>query len=187
MDGVKYEPADIVVYLPDAGPVLKEKALIAYEEATGKIVAYGAGAERLIGSSPEVTVVSPLRRGVIADYRAAQALISHLLYAAWGKKTLLKPSVVVCVPGGITEVEKKALEDAMYQSRAKDVTFSDIPVKQFVEEMPEKFPERYRRRRIVFGITKEEPERYIAEELQEILRFAEENKISAERVAELLG
>lgn len=186
MDSVRYEPADIVIYLQGEGMVLKEKALIAYEEATGKIVAYGAEAERLAGGPAEVTVVSPLRRGAIADYRAAKVLISHLLRTARRKKSLLKPSIAVCVPRGFTEVDKKAMEDAMYQSGARDVTFSDVPVKQFVEELPEKYPERHHRCRIVVGITKEEPERYIAEELQEILRFAEENKISAERVAELL-
>lgn len=186
MDGVKYEPADLVIYLQGKGMVLREKALVAYEEATGKIVAHGAAAERLIGQSPGITVVSPLRRGRIADYRAAAALLARLLKAAWGKKMLLKPSVAVCVPRGLTEVERVAVQDAMYQARAKEVTLSEVSVEQFVRELPEKSPELYRRCSTIVGIVIENPERHIREELQEILQFAEENGISAERVAELL-
>lgn len=184
-----YEPADIVIYMQDEGMVLREKSLVAYEPNTGKILAVGADAECMLGKESEhVRVISPLRRGTVADYSVSVQLFTCLLEKAWGKKTFLKPSVAVCVPEDMTEVEKRALEEVMCQSRAGKVVIIPIAVERFIAmaEIPGKLPPAYKKCRMIIGITKNEPEKYVAEGLSRIIQYAGRNGVSAERVAELV-
>lgn len=177
-----YEPADIVVYIPDKGIVLKEKSLVAFYPETGKIAAFGKEAENISSGNPKgISVVSPLRQGMIADYMMAVKLFSHLLLKAFGKKTFRKPAVGICVPKGITEVEKKAMEDVFIQAGARDIFITDIPVKEFVKEFP-KLSSKYK---IIIGITKDEPEKYIMEEISQIFKYAQQEGISIESLAAL--
>ncbi len=184
-----YEPADIVIYMQDEGMVLREKSLVAYEPNTGKILAVGADAERMLGKESEhVRVISPLRRGTVADYSVSVQLFTCLLEKSWGKKTFLKPSVAVCVPEDMTEVEKRALEEVMCQSRAGKVVIIPIAVERFIAmaEIPGKLPPAYKKCRTIIGITKNEPEKYVTEGLSWIIQYAGRNGVSAERVAELV-
>lgn len=184
-----YEPADIVIYIRGKGMVLKEKSLVAYDQITNKILAMGTDAERMTGKESEnISVMSPLRRGVVADYFVAVQLFTWLLEKAWGKKPLFRTSVAVCVPEDMTEVEIKALVEVMCQSRTKDVTIIPFAVEQFVAmaKIPEKLPPAYKKCRTVVGITKDEPENYVKEELGQILKYAGENGISTERITDLL-
>ncbi|PNV63892.1 hypothetical protein C0033_00745 [Clostridium sp. chh4-2] len=182
-----YEPADILIYVQDRGVVLKEKSLVAYHKEFGKIVSVGTEAERLVENPQEnILVSSPLRQGIVADYMVAVKLFSYLLNKAFGKKTFRKPAVAVCVPKGISEVEKRAAEDVMHQAGAGEVMIADIPLEQFVEEMSIKSPKLYQKYKIVIGIAKEEPENYLREQLSCILDYAAQAGISADRVEELL-
>lgn len=184
-----YEAADIEIYIQGKGMVLKEKSLVAYDTRTNKILAIGTDAEGMAQEEAEnIRVISPLRQGVIADYFVAVQLFTYLLKKAWGKRLFFKPKVVVCMPEGITEVERKALEDVMYQARAGAVMITDIAAKQFaaMAETPEKLPPACKKYRTVIGITKDEPEKYVKEELDRILRYAGGKGISSDRVAELL-
>lgn len=184
-----YEPADIVIYIQDRGFVLKEKSLVAYEPKTGKMLAVGADAERMLGRDSEnIRMISPLRRGTVADYLVSVQLFTCLLEKAWGKKTFLKPSVAVCVPEGTTEVERKALEEVMCQSRAGKVVIIPIAVERFIAmaKIPGKLPPEYKKCRTIIGITKDEPEKYVTEELGRIIQYAGRNGVSAKRVAELV-
>lgn len=83
-------------------------------------------------------------------------------------------------------MEKKAMEDALLQAGAKEVVLQESPLKQFLMEEAEHFPDIYRKCRITVGITKEEPERYITEALDGILQYAEQEGIPADRVMALL-
>lgn len=187
MDSKRFEPADIVIYTRDKGMVLKEKSLIAINAADAKIVAYGTEAESLMEEHTEdFQVVSPLRQGMIADYSVAVALFSHLLHMAWGKKLFRKPAIAVCVPKGIVEVEKKALEEVMVQIGAREIMIAEFSIEQFVKEMPTSFPDVYKKLDIVIGIEKDNPENYIIEELKNILQYAGQERISTDRVMELL-
>lgn len=187
MEQVKtYEPADIVIYIHNKGIVLREKSLVAANWKTGKIEAVGIEAENMKTKNLKgIYVVSPLRQGMIADYQMAVVLFSRLLLKALGKKPLRKPAVGICVPKGITEVEKKAVEDALIQSGAREVFIADIPVEEFVREFIEKSPKLASKFKIIIGITKDEPERYIAEEFGQILQYARQEGISNERVEEV--
>ena len=187
MDDIRFEPADIAIYLHGRGMVLKEKSIVAFNAEDKKIVAFGTEAEYMEGKeSGGIKVLSPLRQGMVADYVASVCLFAHLLYKAWGKKPFFKPPVAVCVPKGITEVEKKAMEEVLYQSGVKEVMISDMPWQQLASERPEEFSKLRAKFTTVIEITKENPESYITEELTGILQYARQEGISAARVAELL-
>lgn len=190
-----HEPADVSIYIPGKGTVLKEKSILAHQKSDGKILAFGAEAERLAQKdAPDVEVTSPLRLGMVADYCVAAKLFALLIAKALGKdgkKSLFWNrkcrGVVVCVPQGMTEVEKKALEDLMlWEVRAKKVLIVDVPAEEFIREFQEKDPKEYGQYELIIGITKEEPERYVEEMLRDVLQRAEGWQVPRERVCELL-
>lgn len=181
-----YEPADIEIHVKNKGMVLKEKSLIAYTESDGKILGFGTEAEEIGAKNIDgVKVISPLRQGMIAEYHAAANMFKYMIKKAWGKKIICKPHMVVCVPKNTTEVERKALEDAMYQAGAKDLMISELSMEQLKNDMMVIDKKRYLTYDIFVVITKNEPEKYISEELSGILEYAAQAGISAERVAEL--
>lgn len=180
-----FETADIVIYIKGRGVVVKEKSLLAFDTISKKVVATGNDAEDMLRNPQEnIEVISPLRRGMIADYTAAVELMRSLLQKAWGKKPLIKQPVSVCVPKEITDVEKKALLDVLYQSGAKELFITDISMEQLLRELPN-FPKNQQNVKTFISITKETPERYIAEQIAEMLRYSGQESISMERVNEI--
>lgn len=180
---ISYEPADIIIHVQGRGIVLKEKSLIAYQKKDDKIVASGTEAERIAGQDMEdIVVVSPLRQGRVADYVVAVGLFSHMFMKALGKRPILKPAVAVCVPKGITSVEKQAIKEVLLQSVASEIFLTDIPVEEFIREFPTKFPKAYHKFKITVGIMKEDPERYVEERMRDILVYAELEQIPREKV-----
>lgn len=180
-----FETADIVIYIKGRGVVVKEKSLLAFDTISKKVVATGNDAEDMLRNPQEnIEVISPLRRGMIADYTAAVELMRSLLQKAWGKKPLIKQPVSVCVPKEITDVEKKALLDVLYQSGAKELFITDISMEQLLRELPN-FPKNQQNVKTFISITKETPERYIAEQIAEMLQYAGQEGISMERVNEI--
>lgn len=184
---IMYEPADIIIYVPGKGIVLREKSVMAFQENDGKIVAFGTEAAQLAGKGMDnMVVMSPLRQGRIEDFAVAAQLFSMLITKALGKKPILKQTMVICVPKVITPVEKKVIEDVMKYAGAGEVMISEEPAEKFVQESYEKFPGEYRKVKLIVGITKDEPERYVEEALKRILTYARQEQISQERVCELL-
>lgn len=186
---LSWEPADIIIHVQGKGIVLKEKSVIAYSKKDNKIVAIGTEAEQLKGKDTDnLIVMSPLRQGLVEDYTAAGKLFSLLFTMAFGKRSILKrPAVAICVPKGITPVEKMAIKDMMlFYIRAKDVLIVDTPAEEFIREFSEKSPNEYRKFKIIVGITKDEPERYVEEQLRNTLMYAKQEQIPQERVFELL-
>lgn len=180
-----FETADIIIYIKGRGVVVKEKSLLAFDTISKKVVATGNDAEDMLRNPQEnIEVISPLRRGMIADYTAAVELMRSLLQKAWGKKPLIKQPVSVCVPKEITDVEKKALLDVLYQSGAKELFITDISMEQLLREQPN-LPKNQQNVKTFISITKETPERYIAEQIAEMLRYAGQEGISMERVNEI--
>lgn len=181
------EPADILIYTNETGLILKEKSLIAFSITEKKILAVGNEAEHFLSSGQEdVRIISPLKQGMIADYMLSVQLFKTLIQRAANKKTFRKQGVVLCISKYANDVEKRALQDAIHQAGAKEIWMADIPVAQFLKDVPENFPGKFRKFPIIIGITKEEPERYISELLNHALIYADQEGISAKRVAELL-
>ena len=188
MTDMQYEPADIEIYVKDKGMVLKEKSLVAYEKSSKKILGIGNEAEALAVQNPEsVAVQSPLRQGVIADYVVADLMFRHMLKKAFGKRHFFKPNIAVGgIPQSVTEVEKKAFEDFMYHMGARMLTIFEGSYEKIKKEMTVVAPDKFESFHIIIMIAKNEPERYVAEELANLLQYAREQGISADRVGEML-
>ncbi len=114
--------ANTLVYLRGKGIVMNEPSVVATDTRTGKIVAIGHEAKAMLGMTPDqIMAVRPLKDGVIADFRMTEALLRHFIKKVCNN-FMVRPRVVVAVPFGITEVEKKAVRDSVIQAGASDVT-----------------------------------------------------------------
>lgn len=183
-----YEPADIEIHIKGTGMVLRDQSLIAVEKTSGKVLAVGEKARIAGENSDTVQVFSPLRRGRIADYSAAVAMFRYMVEEAWGKKLFRKPHITVCVPGGMTEVEKKALEDALYYSSmsAGKLTIYEGDLSQFTEEVQKPQAKQYAAYDVLIGIGKDAPEKYVSEMISEVFDYAAQQGISVARVEKLI-
>ena len=102
---------------------------MAFDRDTSKIKAIGEEARLMLGRTPgNIVAVRPLRQGVISDYTVTEKMLKFFIEKAIGKKTFRKPKIAVCVPSGVTEVEKKAVEDATYQAGAREVYIIEEPI-----------------------------------------------------------
>ena len=127
--GIDLGTASILVYIKGKGVVLKEPSVVAIDKDTDKIKAIGEEARLMLGRTPgNIMAVRPLRQGVISDYKTTEKMIKYFIQKAIGKKSFRKPLVSVCVPSGVTEVEKKAVEDATFEAGARDVKIIEEPI-----------------------------------------------------------
>lgn len=127
--GIDLGTASILVYIRGKGVVLKEPSVVAFDRDTNKIKAIGESARLMLGRTPgNIVAVRPLRQGVISDYKVTERMLKYFIQKAMGKHTFRKPRVAVCVPSGVTEVEKKAVEDATYEAGAREVSIIEEPI-----------------------------------------------------------
>lgn len=120
--------ANTIVYVKGKGIVVREPSVVAIDRYTGKVVAVGSEANEMIGRTPEnITAVRPMKDGVIAEFDITQAMIKHFIQQA-RVVNILKPRVIVCIPSGITEVERRAVEDAVMHAGAKEVALIEEPM-----------------------------------------------------------
>ena len=127
--GIDLGTASILVYIKGRGVVLKEPSVVAFDKDSNKIKAIGEDARLMIGRTPgNIVAVRPLKSGVISDYTVTEKMMKYFITKALGKKYFRKPRIAVCVPSGVTEVEKKAVEDATYQAGAREVAIIEEPI-----------------------------------------------------------
>ncbi len=127
--GIDLGTASILVYIKGKGVVLKEPSVVAFDRDTNKIKAIGEEARLMLGRTPgNIVAVRPLRQGVISDFTVTEKMLDHFIKKAVGKKTFRRPKIAVCVPSGVTEVEKRAVEDATYQAGAREVFIIEEPI-----------------------------------------------------------
>ena len=127
--GIDLGTASILVYIRGRGVVLKEPSVVAFDRDTDKIMAIGEDARLMLGRTPgNIIAVRPLRQGVISDYRVTEQMMKYFIQKAMGRKAFRKPRIAVCVPSGVTEVERKAVEDAAFQAGARDVKIIEEPI-----------------------------------------------------------
>lgn len=127
--GIDLGTASILVYIRGKGVVLKEPSVVAFDRDTNKIKAIGEDARLMIGRTPgNIVAIRPLRQGVISDYNVTEKMMKYFIAKALGKRMFRKPRIAVCVPSGVTEVEKKAVEDATYQAGAREVAIIEEPI-----------------------------------------------------------
>ena len=127
--GIDLGTASILVYAKGKGIVLKEPSVVAYDKDSNKIRAVGEEARQMIGRTPgNIVAVRPLRQGVISDYTVTEKMIKYFVQKAMGRRTFKKPRISICVPSGVTEVERKAVEEATYAAGAREVLLIEEPV-----------------------------------------------------------
>ena len=108
---------------------MKEPSVVAYDKDNNKIRAVGEEARQMIGRTPgNIVAVRPLRQGVISDYEVTEKMLKYFISKAIGKRAFRKPRISICAPSGITEVEKKAVEEATYQAGAREVHIIEEPI-----------------------------------------------------------
>ncbi|RLC51149.1 MAG: rod shape-determining protein [Candidatus Cloacimonadota bacterium] len=121
--------ANTLVYRKGIGIVINEPSVVAISSDKRKIIAIGEEAKAMLGKNPkEVTVIKPLKDGVIADFQVTELMLRNLILRAQKKRLLIKPRVIVCVPSGITEVEKRAVRDSALHAGAREVHLVSEPV-----------------------------------------------------------
>ena len=120
--------ANTIIYVKGKGIVVREPSVVAIDRYTGKVVAVGSEANNMIGRTPEnIIAVRPMKDGVIADFDITQSMIKQFIRRAH-LNSILKPRVIVCIPSGITEVERNAVEDAVIAAGAKEVGLIEEPM-----------------------------------------------------------
>jgi rod shape-determining protein MreB len=121
--------ANTLVYAHGKGIVLNEPSLVAMNTQTGEVLAVGEEAKAMVGRTPRnMIAIRPLRDGVIADFTAAERMLSYFIRKAHGRKTLVHPRLVIGVPSGTTEVEKRAVLDAAHRAKASVVYLVEQPL-----------------------------------------------------------
>lgn len=127
--GIDLGTSSILVYARNKGVVLKEPSVVAYDKDSDKVKAIGEEARQMIGRTPgNIMAIRPLRQGVISDYTITEKMLKYFINKAMGRKAFKKPRISICVPSGVTEVERKAVEEATYQAGAREVTIVEEPV-----------------------------------------------------------
>lgn len=121
--------ANTLVYLVGEGIVLNEPTVVAVTAEENRVVAVGKEAKEMLGRTPgNVLAMRPLKDGVIADYSITEAMLSYFIDKACGQSRFLKPEVMVCIPSGVTQVERRAVLDAAMSAGAKIAYLIDEPL-----------------------------------------------------------
>lgn len=126
--GIDLGTASVLVYVRNRGIVLHEPSVVAIERSSKKVLAVGLAAQRMLGRTPgNIVAIRPLKDGVISDYDVTEKMLKHFLKKLCSKR-LFKPRVIVCVPSGVTEVEKRAVIDATIQAGAAKACLIEEPI-----------------------------------------------------------
>ncbi|HET9901386.1 MAG TPA: rod shape-determining protein [Actinomycetes bacterium] len=121
--------ANTLVYERGRGIVLNEPSVVAVNTTTGSILAVGSEAKKMIGRTPaSIVAIRPLKDGVIADFETTERMLRYFIQKAYRRSRLIRPRVVVCVPSGITGVERRAVEEAATQAGARRVYIIEEPM-----------------------------------------------------------
>lgn len=127
--GIDLGTANTLVFAKGKGIVLREPSVVAMNNITKKPLAVGSEAKLMIGRTPgNIVAIRPLRDGVIADFDVAQTMLKKLIEKVSTKNAFKSPRIIVCYPSGITEVEKRAIEEATKLAGARDVILMEEPM-----------------------------------------------------------
>jgi rod shape-determining protein MreB len=121
--------ATTLAYIKGQGIILREPSVVAILKDTGKVVAVGSDAKRMLGRTPaNIVAIRPMRDGVIADFEITEEMLRYFITKAHKRRTLIRPRIIVCIPLGITGVEKRAVEEAARQAGAREVYLIEEPM-----------------------------------------------------------
>src|SRR3989442_1189762 len=127
--GIDLGTANTLVYVKDQGIVLREPSVVAVQAGTSRVLAVGDEAKRMLGRTPSnIVAVRPLKDGVIADFEVTEAMLRHFITKVHGRRIRARPRVVIAVPSGITEVEKRAVRESATHAGAREVYLIEEPM-----------------------------------------------------------
>ena len=127
--GIDLGTANTLVYVKDQGIVLREPSVVAVQAGTSKVLAVGDEAKRMLGRTPaNIVAVRPLKDGVIADFEVTEAMLRHFITKVHNSRVRARPRVVIAVPSGITEVEKRAVRESATHAGAREVYLIEEPM-----------------------------------------------------------
>lgn len=111
--GIDLGTASVLVYIKGKGIVLSEPSVVAIDKNTDRVLAVGSDARKMLGKTPgNIVAIRPLKDGVISDYDITERMLRHFINKTCGQRRLFGPRIIICVPSGVTEVEKRAVLDA---------------------------------------------------------------------------
>lgn len=127
--GIDLGTANTLVYVKNRGIVLREPSVVAIDRESRKVLAVGADAKQMLGRTPShIAAVRPLKNGVIADFEITQEMIKYFIRKVHNRRSLLHPRIVIGIPSGITEVERRAVQESAEQAGAREVYLIEEPM-----------------------------------------------------------
>jgi rod shape-determining protein MreB len=124
--------ANTLVYVKGVGIVLSEPSMVAVRKAVGgakKVLAVGQDAKMMLGRTPgDVVAIRPMKDGVIADFEITEAMLRHFIKKVHKRRRLIRPRIIICVPSGITQVEKRAVRESAESAGAREVFLIEEPM-----------------------------------------------------------
>ena len=127
--GIDLGTANTLVFMRGKGIVMREPSVVAVDVRTDEVLAVGKQAKEMLGRTPgSIVAVRPLKDGVIADFDVTAAMLKYFIKKALKSGTLSRPRIVVCIPSGVTEVERRAVEDAARQAGSNNVDLIEEPM-----------------------------------------------------------
>ncbi len=127
--GIDLGTASTLVYVKGEGIVLCEPSVVAIEKGTSHVLAVGEEAKRMLGRTPgSIVAIRPMKDGVIADFEITESMLRYFIKKVHNRKVFVRPRVVIAIPSGITEVEKRAVKDSAEHAGAREVYLVEEPI-----------------------------------------------------------
>jgi len=127
--GIDLGTVSVIIYMKGKGIILQEPSVVSIYKDTGKVLAVGEEAKNMIGKTPgNIVAIQPMKSGVIADYEITEKMLTYFIRKVCGNSKVFRPEVVICVPSGGTEVEKRAALEAALQSGARKAYLIEEPM-----------------------------------------------------------
>lgn len=127
--GIDLGTASTLVYVKGQGIVLCEPSVVAIEKGTNHVLAVGEEAKRMLGRTPgSIIAIRPMKDGVIADFEITEAMLRYFINKVHNRRVLVRPRMVIAIPSGITEVEKRAVKDSAERAGAREVYLVEEPI-----------------------------------------------------------
>ena len=127
--GIDLGTANTLVYVKDRGIVLREPSVVAIQQGSNRVLAVGEEAKRMLGRTPgNIVAIRPMKAGVIADFEVTEAMLRYFIRKAHNRRWVVRPRIIISVPSGITEVEKRAVKDSATHAGAREVYLIEEPM-----------------------------------------------------------
>lgn len=127
--GIDLGTASVLVYIKKKGIVLNEPSVVAIDRNTDKILAVGEEARQMLGRTPgNIVAIRPLKDGVISDFEITERMLKYFIRKTCGNRRVFKPRIIICVPSGVTQVEKRAVVDAANQAGSRKTYLIEEPI-----------------------------------------------------------